>query len=290
MSEPEMSVQPTPQPEPSLSHTAGKSVAHLIPGWAREWGHYLKANPTPQKLLVICCFVLGIFAYASHIIHGKKADDLSSTNEKMIKGRDATITAQQNTLSTNANTIEGLRSENTSIQRKVQDVRQERDTLKANSPVFAAGNQYFANLPTAERLSSVLNVINGLTNIPSDVRTLMAYQNRKADLGVFVVGVGAGWSQSMEIYSNALVYVPIYWKNNSASFHLILKNNGDLPAEAIHTTFTCPTGTTVSAASPWENQSGVAREFGNEQFISKADAVYPSGSLAISAISFSLVG
>lgn len=151
------------------------------------------------------------------------------------------------------------------------------------APFWAAGDRYFSNAPSAERLAVLLNT---LTNSAADIRELKDLQNRTAKLNVWVVGEGSGFGYaSGPVTPSGIVYVPLFNDKTNVGLHFVVENRGELPAEIIHAAFFCPTQQLLSAPQ-WEDQTSYS-EAGEKQLLSKIDAIYPGSRYILGAIKFS---
>jgi len=153
------------------------------------------------------------------------------------------------------------------------------------APFWAAGDRYFSNAPSAERLAALLDA---LTNSADDVRELRRLQSRQANLKVFMVGEGAGWTHlDGPIQSNAIVYIPLFGGVTNAGIHFALKNLGELAADVIHVDFFCPTQQLCSATQ-WDDMSTLSLDDGYSHFLLKLDALYPDRGFFMTPIKFSV--
>ena len=142
---------PAETDDQSFIQTSKRSIRHSVPEWAHDWVLFVKGKPTVQKLVVVFLFLFVVSAWLMHVFHARAARRMEAELEKRISQRDQTIGAQQNTLSTNGYTIEALRSElqvvsreNTSLQRRYEDIRQDRDAARSQlAPFLAAGKVFF---------------------------------------------------------------------------------------------------------------------------------------------------
>jgi len=159
------------------------------------------------------------------------------------------------------------------------------DAEQKLAPFWAAGERYYSSLPSTERLTSLLNV---MTNSAEDVRELRRLQSRTANLKVFMVGEGAGWSNIQGPFqSNIIVYVPLFADATNAGLHFVLTNSGAIPAESIQVTFSCSTGQ-VCFARQWDDLGTVGTELGSRQFRRQVDVLYPDWRYNYSSITFSV--
>ena len=75
------------------------------------------------------------------------------------------------------------------------------------APFLAASDRYLSNVPSAERLATLLNYI---TNSAADVKALRDFQSRSAKLVLTAIGEGAGWSnETVALFPQAIVYIPL---------------------------------------------------------------------------------
>lgn len=157
------------------------------------------------------------------------------------------------------------------------------DAEQKLAPFWAAGDRYFSNAPSAERLAVLLTT---LTNSAADIRELKDFQNRTAKLNVMVVGEGSGFKYaSGPVTPGGIVYVPLFKGETNVGLHFLVANRGELPAEIIHVAFFCSTQQ-LSSAPQWEDQTAFS-EAGEKQFLSKIDAIYPGSQYILGAIKFS---
>ena len=166
---------------------------------------------------------------------------------------------------------------------QMEKVERERDTARQQlAPFWAAGDKYFSNVPTAERLMLLLTSV---TNSSADIAELRRLQSRKAKLQVAVVREFGGWNNSSVINSNTVLFVPHKKGETNFGFHFTLQNLGELPAETIH--MSVRSEIALAGGVGWEDQRFLTLENGHHQLLAKVDAVYPNSIYSLGAIRIS---